>query len=258
MVDSWAFTEAEMMPLIYQFGYYDDTASAWAYWGEAYGEEIPIWPDANGNLCTNMWEEVDIEMTRIFLAFNDGLFDTTIAAIDENTLPEDYPVNVSNIVSFFSQESFDWLFEYQVQVDGTDADGACTECVDFTSYWDFLTAVARVPSFCNGTPGGMYSRFEDAQMCAKEMAGMLAVMITQTNTFDDTKVDANSDAVEYVQQGLSELQDAACDETSELADDYCVAMDDATTRDPFFDGKTLDTGSVGFVPRGAGYIYGAD
>lgn len=75
---------------------------------------------------------------------------------------------------------------------------------DFTTYWDFLSAVAKAPAFCNGVVGGMYSRFSDVAMCAKEMAGMLAILITQTNAWDDTMEDADGNAIAYYLQGIAE------------------------------------------------------
>jgi len=177
-------------PLVYNYANFNYDDDRWEYWGTAYGEELPIFPDRYGNLCTNMDEDVDVGTRRVFLAFNDGLFDMTIADIDDSTDVALYPDNVNNIVSFFAIEDFDGLFANQV--------------ADFTTYWDFLSAVAKAPAFCNGVAGGLYSRFADAAMCAKEMAGMLATMITQTNAWNADMVDADGNPVPYYQQGIAE------------------------------------------------------
>jgi len=130
---------------------------------------------------------------------------------------------------------------------------------DFTDYWGFLSAAAKAPAFCNGVPGGLYSRFPAEAMCAKEMAGLMAVMITQTNGWSDDLVDANGEAVPYYLQGIAELQDPACDESSELSDDYCVAQDTYNYDANFYETEmSLSAPADGLVARGAGYIYGAD
>lgn len=178
-------------PLIYNYANFNADAARWEYWGIAYGEELPIFPDRYGNLCTNMDEDVDVGTRRVFLAFNDGLFDMTIADIDDSTDVATYPANVNNIVSFFSQEDFDSLFANQV--------GG-----DFTTYWDFLSAVAKAPAFCNGVAGGLYSRFAEAAMCAKEMAGMLAILITQTNGWNEALEDDNGEIIPLYLQGIAE------------------------------------------------------
>lgn len=102
---------------MYQIGYADDDATEapfWKYWGEAYGEELPIYADRYGNLCTNMYEDVPVGMSRVFLAFNDGLFDMSIPDITSDTAVEDYPDNVANIAGFFSEDDFNGVFAYMI------------------------------------------------------------------------------------------------------------------------------------------------
>jgi len=154
------------------------------------------------------------------------------------------------VVTVVSQERFDAVTGYQA-VDAVSGE-------PFTTYWHFLSAVAKVPAFCNGVVGGMYSRFKAEAMCAREVAGLAALIITQTNGWDEELVDEDSNPVELWQQGLKVLEDADCDASDELLGDYCLYFDDPDARDPFFDDKDLDPLGVGLVPRGAGYIYGAD
>jgi len=94
MIDALQFYELSDTPLVWQFGYYDDIADDWLYWGEAYGEELPLFIDRYGNVCTNMDTKVDQSMGRVMLAFNDGLFDMAQLDIDDTTSPDDYPMNV--------------------------------------------------------------------------------------------------------------------------------------------------------------------
>lgn len=233
------------------------------YWGEEYGEELPIYVDRFGNLCTNMYTEADEATGRVLLAFNDGIFDRTIADIDDTTSVDDYPQNVKNIASFMGEEEFGFWTANQKLVDGLDADGAaCTECVPFTTYWDFLSAVAKAPGFCAGQPGPMYGRFTDEQMCAKEFSGMAAVMITQTNGWNDALVDdVTGESIPFWQQGLATTNESECDDDaggdSTSAD--CLELGgDANDYDDFYADKGLDPNGEKFVPRGAGYIYGID
>jgi hypothetical protein len=123
---------------------------------------------------------------RVLTAAYDGIFDPTAAEITVDTLPEDYPTNVQNLMTFMTEEDFDSLIPYQV---GADAG------VPFTTFWDFLTAVAKAPAFCNGVPGPLYSRFSDPALCAREAAGLAATMIMATNADDASMVDADGNAV---------------------------------------------------------------
>lgn len=162
MVEMLTYKEIQEEPALYMYGYYDETLESIIYWTEEYGEELPIYVDRYGNLCTNMDTEVDAGTGRVLLAFNDGIFDMTIADIDETTAVEDYPTNVANIASFLSEDEFNIYTANQKMLDGVADDGTdCTECVPFTTYWDFMSAVAKAPGFCGGEPGSMYGRFED-------------------------------------------------------------------------------------------------
>lgn len=64
-------------------------------------------------------------------------------------------------------------------------------CDPFTTWWDFLSAVAKFPKFCDGQAAGVYSRMRSEAMCAKEMAGLYAIITYFTNGWDDAMVDAN-------------------------------------------------------------------
>lgn len=214
-----------------------------------------------GNLCTNIYE-TEPALTRVLYAFNDGIFDSTAAAIDSTTLEEDYPDNVYTLTRWMTEEGFnDWTAN-QIQVDGTDENGdACTECNPFTTYWDFLTAVAKTPGFCGGVAGSMYSRFTDGQMCGKEAAGALATIIAQTNLNNADLTDANGDIVPLYKQGLNELADPDCDVNNggDTSSAKCQMLGgDPSSYPAYYADKGLDPNGHLFVPRGAGYIYGAD
>lgn len=104
----------------------------------------------------------------------------------------------------------------------------------------------------------MYSRFFDEALCAKEFSGMAAVAITETNGWDDTLTDANGEVVPYYKQGLAVTRETACDETSEMTDDFCMAVGADDSQIPaFYADKGLPADNK-YVPRGAGYMYGVD
>merc|ERR1711959_469917 len=170
MMDILSFYENADVSVKYLYGYYDEYGD-YTFWPEEYAEELPLYLRSDGNLCTNMYTEVDEATGRVLLAFHDGIFDRSLGPIDSSTAPEDYPQNVKNIASFMTEDDFNVYIQNQIQVDGA----------GFTTYWDFLSALAMVPGFCNGVAGGPYSRFEDAAMCAKEVASVCATIVTQTN-----------------------------------------------------------------------------
>lgn len=90
---------------------------------------------------------------------------------------------------------------------------------------------------------------------------MSAVMITQTNGWDDTLVDENGEAVPYYLQGLAYTSESQCDADvgGDPSSEYCMAMGaDTSAYDSFYDGMGLDPNGELFYPRGAGYIYGID
>lgn len=202
-----------------------------------------------------MYTEVDEDLGRVLLAFNDGIFDMDQDEITEDTDPADYPDNVTNLTSFMGQDEFDYYTAFQLTTD--DGSGP----VPFTTYWDFLTAVARTPGFCGGVPGGMYSRFDDAAMCAKEAAGAFATIITQTNAWDEDMVDGDDESVPIYRQGLAVVQDPDCDAAAgaDTNSDYCQWFGiDSADWPSYYADKNLDPNGDLFVPRGAGYIYGVD
>lgn len=156
------------------------------------------------------------------------------------------------VASFIAEENFEAYVAYQAQND----DGT-----NFTNYWDFLSAVAKTPGFCGGVAGAMYSRFEDAAMCAKELAGMVATLLTQTNRDDDTLVDGDGVEVPIEYQGLYVLNEPECDADNggDTSSEFCQTMGGDTSQWPdFYISKNLDPNGELLVPRGAGYIYGPD
>jgi len=52
---------------------------------------------------------------------------------------------------------------------------------DFLKYWDFMTAMAAAPSFCNSRGMGKMGAFHPWLICKKELAAFFAVAIAFTN-----------------------------------------------------------------------------
>ena len=70
----------------------------------------------------------------------------------------------------------------------------------FLDWYGFLTAVAKVPKFCNATIKGPYQQFDVQKMCRKEVAAFLASAVATTNQFDEEKKDASTgSAVPYTE-----------------------------------------------------------
>lgn len=82
--------------------------------------------DATGNLCTNIWEEVDEDIARVFVAYADGQY-TTATSITAQTLAADYPTNIATLSAIFTSARFGTLFPSALS--GLD-------------YWGFLTAAS--------------------------------------------------------------------------------------------------------------------
>lgn len=87
------------------------------------------------------------------------------------------------------EEDFNSLIPYQMTVTVGD------EELPFTTFWDFLSAVAKAPAFCNGVAGPLYSRFSAEALCAREAAGVAATMIMATNENNAEKVDSDGNLV---------------------------------------------------------------
>lgn len=140
----------------------------------------------------------------------------------------------------------------------------------FVTWYNFISAIAKAPGFCDGIPGGMYSQFSGNEMCRKEFAAMIAVLISQYNANDDTLLDTTGaitgtvdEVIPKYLQGFASYQDTNCDEPSELTSDYCMyAGADMSMWDDFYmmltESSSWDPNGVGLVPRGAGAIYGID
>lgn len=99
----------------------------------------------------------------------------------------------------------DWaeVFANQLQVDDA----------DFTTIYDFLSAIAMAPAFCDGSAGPSYARFADEAMCAKEFATMAAVAITQTGTeYNDLTPLTGDDGAELpaMLQGMQVTGETLC------------------------------------------------
>jgi len=70
----------------------------------------------------------------------------------------------------------------------------------FLSFYGFLSAVAKVPKFCDATLKGPYQKFEVEEMCRKEVAAFMAVAISTYNEFDvDRKDRETGRAVPFVE-----------------------------------------------------------
>ena len=157
----------------------------------------------------------------------------------------------------------DWLevFANQLQVDGA----------DFTSIWDFLSAIAMAPAFCDGSAGPSYARFADEAMCAKEFATMAAVAITQTGTEyndldtlladDGTALPAMLQGMQVTGEPLCQADHANYDETN------CAIMQsflwsNYAEADTFYtaivDADDTVANDLDYYPRGAGWTSGIE
>jgi hypothetical protein len=167
----------------------------------SYAEELPLFINRYGNLCTNIYD-TDDSTARILTAAHDGIFDTDADAITDVTAAEDYPTNVQNIVSFMGESDFDTLFAYQ-KLNNDDS--------PFTTWYDFLTAVAMAPAFCDGIAGALYSRFNDEAMCARELAAFFAYTISVTNDFaTELLAEDGVTVIAKAEQGLTVTEDTFC------------------------------------------------
>jgi chitinase len=229
-----------------------------------YAEELPVYADRYLNLCANIYDS-DESTARVLMAAGDGQFDPTAAAITADTAPADYPENVSNLLTFLAEEDWDYYTEYQVQ-----ADSDCTEeCVGFSTYWDFLTAIAKVPYFCNGTLGAAYGRFSAAAMCAKEFASLVATYITQTGpVYNDLAVltDADDNEIAAFLSGGQVTEETRCVDGHDNYDaDWCTALgyENADgTYAGFYAAKVAANDDIAadndYYPRGSGYTMGIE
>lgn len=253
----------------YAPGYYDDDAMEYTYEDIAdYGEELPLYVDRYANLCSNIYD-VDEATARVLYAAADGQFEADAALITADTAPEDYPENVANLMTFLTEDDWNFYTENQLQVDGEDENGdACTECVGFSSFWDFLSAVAKVPAFCNGNLGASYARFGEVAMCAKEFSSLVAVYITQTGTVYNgltALTYEDGSAVPNYLSGGQVTEETRCASDHENYDaTWCAELgySNYDTADQFYMDKVNANGSVSddndYYPRGAGYVMGLD
>ena len=150
------------------------------------------------------------------------------------------------------------------------ADADCTEeCVGFSTFWDFLSAVAKVPAFCNGNLGASYARFGTAAMCAKEFASLVATYITQTGPeYNDLPALTYEDetAVPAFLSGGQTSEETRCVSDHDNYDaDWCAALGYENydgTNSGFYAAKVdansdIDT-TNDYYPRGAGYTMGIE
>jgi len=151
-----------------------------------------------------------------------------------------------------------------LQVDGQDEAGEdCTECVGFSSFWDFLTAVAKVPAFCNAINGPAYARFGQVAMCAKEFASLVAVYVTQTgpvwNDLDPLVDDDGNDIADYLSGGQTTEENRCVSTHDNYDSDWCDALGYNNYADASdFYKNNIDSNSEDYYPRGAGYVMGIE
>lgn len=72
----------------------------------------------------------------------------------------------------------------------------CASCAGFLDYWSFLTAMAHVPAFCDGAQGATVSDLSGTDLCKKEVAAMIAVIISLTNHNNDQMTYTNPETQE--------------------------------------------------------------
>lgn len=253
--------------VMYAPGYYEDDGTYTYETLVDYAEELPLYVDRYANLCSNIYD-VDESTARVLYAAADGQFEADADLITADTAPEDYPENVANLMTFLTEEDWDYFTANQKLVDGEDENGdACTECVGFSSFWDFLSAVAKVPAFCNANLGPSYARFGEVAMCAKEFASLVAVYITQTGTvYNDLTALTYEDgtAVPNFLSGGQVTEETRCDSAHDNYDaTWCAELPyvNYDTASAFYVAK-VDASSAAtdldYYPRGAGYVMGLD
>jgi len=70
-------------------------------------EPLPLYVSSYGEVCANIYD-TDEATARVLYAAADGQFDASAAAITEDTLEEDYPQNVKNLLEFLDKEDWDY------------------------------------------------------------------------------------------------------------------------------------------------------
>jgi len=152
-----------------------------------------------------------------------------------------------------------------LQVDGEDDAGvACEKCVGFSSFWDFLTAVAKVPAFCNANNGPAYARFGQVAMCAKEFASLVAVYVTQTgpawNDLPVPEVDGVPVA-DYLAGGQTTEENRCVEGHDNYDETWCTELkksyNNYTGASPFYTDR-ISFNTLDYYPRGAGYVMGIE
>lgn len=71
-------------------------------------ETLPLYVSAYGEVCANMYD-TDEATARVLYAAADGQFDANVPAITADTLEEDYPENVKNLLEFLDKEDWDYF-----------------------------------------------------------------------------------------------------------------------------------------------------
>lgn len=132
------------------------------------------------------------------MAMYDGQFTSvaSVTPITPTTAADALPKNVAKIMSFVTLTDFNTMVANQKTKTGlpgftaSDADppvwSSCADCAGFLDYWSFLTAMAHAPAFCDGAQGSSVSDFSGTDLCKKEIAAMVAVIVSITNHNDDT------------------------------------------------------------------------
>jgi len=166
-----------------------------------------------------MHTEVGEDVARVLMAMADGIFEPSGTPITNATelLAEDQ-ANVARVKAFFTKSDFDALFPKMKQVNAS----------AFTTYFDFMEAVRKTPSMCDGVVGPMYSQMSPDQMCAKELAGLLATAISATlpDGYDGTN---GVTLCEDPQNSGTELSAEKCG--LQITEDPDCANKDATMND---------------------------
>jgi hypothetical protein len=99
------YSELSDVGIFWAPGYYYDTEDAASYMYEDidyFAEELPIYADRTARLCADIYD-ADDATARILYAAADGQFDPDAAAITAETSAEDYPENVTNLMTFLTE-----------------------------------------------------------------------------------------------------------------------------------------------------------
>lgn len=79
----------------------------WDENGNLEKEILPLYVSTYGEVCANIYD-TDEATARVLYAAADGQFDASAPAITADTVEEDLPENVKNLLQFLDEEDWDY------------------------------------------------------------------------------------------------------------------------------------------------------